>query len=214
MQFSNTALILGSTFEYHYQYENLIKNAAYIVVLDSTINKFIKYNYAIIPHTLLGDFDRNIDKDQIKTHFPNINIIHTPDQNKTDFEKAIEHILEKGYKKIIGLGLTGKRMDHTFNNISSLAKYNDEAQIQILDDYSIIECISRIYRKKMPKGTTISLLPLGDVQGIITKNLKYPLMNESLKLGIRTGSSNEVMNDGEVVVTIGKGKLVVMECWD
>lgn len=214
MRSHNTALILGKTFEYNYQLEPYFKEASLIVVLDSAINTFIKYNYSIKPDVLLGDFDRDIDQAYVQKLYPNILIIPTPDQNKTDFEKGIEYIISKGYSKIIGLGLTGKRMDHTFNNIATLGKYNDKIFIQLIDDYSIIECISRIYTKKATKGTTISLLPLGEVQGIITKNLKYSLMNEHLQLGARTGTCNEVLEDGEVVVTISKGKLIVMECWD
>lgn len=214
MIFSNTAVIIGKTFEYNYEYEQYIKNAVVIVVLDSAILQFMKFGLPIQPHILLGDFDEQMDQEEIRKRYPDMKIVHTPDQNKTDFEKAIEFLLERGYKKITGLGLTGRRMDHTFNNIATLGKYNDQAFIQIIDDYSIIECISRVYNKKHTKGTRISLLPLGEVSGVITRNLKYSLMNESLALGKRTGSSNEVAEDGEVVVTIGKGRLVVMECWD
>jgi len=214
MIFSNTAVIIGKTFEYNYQYEHYIKDATIVVVLDSAIQQFLKLDLPIQPHVLLGDFDEQIDPEIVRKKFPGIAIVHTPDQNKTDFEKAIEFLLEKGYKKIISLGLTGRRMDHTFNNIATLGKYNDQAFIQIIDDYSIIECISRVYNRKHKKGTRISLLPLGEVTGVITRNLKYSLMNESLALGRRTGSSNEVAEDGEVVVTIGKGRLIVMECWD
>lgn len=214
MIFSNTAVIIGKTFEYNYEYEHYIKNAVVIVVLDSAILQFLKQGLPIQPHVLLGDFDEQMDLEEIQGKYPEMKIVHTPDQNKTDFEKAIEFLLERGYKKIIGLGLTGRRMDHTFNNIATLGKYNDQAFIQIVDDYSVIECISRVYNKKHAKGTKISLLPLGDVSGVITRNLRYSLMNESLSLGKRTGSSNEVSEDGEVVVTIGKGKLIIMECWD
>lgn len=211
---SSFAVIIGKTFEYSYEYDKYLKNASIIIVLDSTIHTFIKQQIPYSPQVLLGDFDTPMEEDTIKAHYPNIEIVHTPNQDASDFEKGLEYLIGRGFKKIIGLGLTGKRMDHTFHNVSVLAKYNDEAFIQLIDDYSIIECISRIYSKTHKRGTQISLLPVGEVQGIITKNLVYRLMNESLSLGKRTGSSNEVLLDGEVVVTIGKGKLVVMECWD
>ncbi len=215
MQSKNNALIIGKTFEYIDSYAALFQNASLIIVLDSAIQFFVRNpHFPIKPHVLLGDFDREIDLPNLQLQLPQLQIVHTPDQNKTDFEKALEYIIAKGIKKIIGLGLTGKRMDHTFNNISSLAKFNDEAYIQIIDAHSIIECISRSYSKVHNKDTIISLLPLGETNGIITKNLHYPLTNETLALGKRTGSSNVVKEDGEVVITIGKGKLIVMECWD
>lgn len=208
------AVIIGKTFEYTYELEQYLKQASLIVVLDSTILTFIKQSIPFSPHVLLGDFDLPLEEDIIRQHYPNIQIIHAPDQNSSDFEKALNYVISRGFKHIIGLGLTGKRMDHTFNNIGILAAYNDAAHIQLVDHYSIIECISRIYSKKLKKGTQLSLLPIGDVHGVITKNLVYRLMNETLSLGKRTGCSNEVLLDGEVVITIGKGKLVVMECWD
>lgn len=208
------AVIIGKTFEYNYEYDQYLKQARLIVVLDSTILTFIKHAIPYAPDVLLGDFDNPIDEELIKKHYPDITIIPAPNQDASDFEKGLEYLIGRGHRHIIGLGLTGRRMDHTFHNISVLAKYNDHAHIQLIDNYSIIECISRIYSKVHAKGTQISLLPVGEVQGVITKNLVYRLMNESLALGRRTGSSNEVLVDGEVVVTIGKGKLVVMECWD
>ena len=47
-----------------------------------------------------------------------------------------------------------------------------------------------------------------------TKNLKYPLHNESLIIGYRTGSSNEVLTDGIVIIEHQEGDLLIMECWD
>jgi thiamine pyrophosphokinase len=214
MKFSTTAVIIGKTFEYNYQYEQYLEQAALIVVLDSAILHFLKFKPPFIPHVLLGDFDEPIDTVWVLMEFPSIKIVHTPDQNKTDFDKAIEYVIAQGYKKIIGLGLTGRRMDHTLNNMSSMGKYNEQAYIQLVDDYSIVECITRVYNKEHKKGTKISLLPLGEVQGVITQNLKYTLMNEPLTLGTRTGNSNEVAQDGAVIITISKGKLLVMECWD
>lgn len=209
------AIIIGKTFEYSEMNATLLQHAHFIVVLDSAIHYFLQHPHIPNkPDVLLGDFDYSIDEPRLALQYPALKIVHTPDQNATDFEKGIQYIIEKGYKNIIGLGLTGKRMDHTFNNISSLGKFNDAAYIQLIDAYSKIECISRSYNRTHKKGTVISLLPLGETNGIITKNLVYPLMNESLSLGKRTGSSNEVKEDGEVIITISKGKLIIMECWD
>ncbi len=56
------------------------------------------------------------------------------------------------------------------------------------------------YEKWYPKNTTISLIPIGKVTGITTKNLFYPLNNEELIIGYRTGSSNHVAEDGIVTI--------------
>jgi thiamine pyrophosphokinase len=52
------------------------------------------------------------------------------------------------------------------------------------------------------------------VKGIKTQNLKYQLNDEELHIGYRTGSSNEVLNDGMVVIEHREGDLLMMECFD
>jgi thiamine pyrophosphokinase len=58
------------------------------------------------------------------------------------------------------------------------------------------------------------LIPVGTVEGIVTENLKYNLQNESLTLGYRIGSSNEVAEDGIIKISHQKGDLLMMECKD
>jgi len=193
-----------------------ISNFEYCLILDSAIINFYNSNINKIPDALLGDFDRDFDQNHWKNIYTNIEIIHAPDQEKTDFEKGIEYLIEQDFTYILGLGLTGKRMDHTFNNISSLAKYNHKIAIEILDEYSTIYCIddSKNFEKLLDKNTIISLLPIGKVEGITTQNLDYNLTNENLELGIRTGSSNMVTSTNLVTISISKGKLIIMECHD
>ena len=58
------------------------------------------------------------------------------------------------------------------------------------------------------------MIPLGKVDGITTENLFYPLQNESLELGYRTGSSNHVKEDGIVTITHEKGNLLLIESFE
>jgi len=55
---------------------------------------------------------------------------------------------------------------------------------------------------------------MGQVTGIHSKNLLYPLENDSLTIGYRTGSSNQVLEDGLIVIEHDQGNLLLMECWD
>ena len=70
------------------------------------------------------------------------------------------------------------------------------------------------FEKWYPKDSIISLIPIGEVQGIHSKNLFYPLNNLSLNIGYKTGSSNHVTEDGIVTITHESGDLLLMECWD
>lgn len=188
-----------------------IADASYVLILDSALEKYIKISN--IFHGVAGDFDRNFDPHSVIGDLNGIEIYSTPDQNKTDLEKGIELLLAKGYEEIDVLWATGKRMDHTFNNISSLV-YFKGVNIKIIDDYSIVYVLEKHFEKAFQKGAIISLMPIGLVEGIATQNLKYPLHNESLELGVRSGSSNEVAEDGKIKITHCSGNLILMECND
>lgn len=196
--------------------EELLEWSPFVVVLDGAIERVKKLGIKI--DVLLGDFDRiaepleEIKKDQ----FP-IEVIFTPDQEKTDLEKGIEFLIERGFPAVNILWATGKRMDHTLANIFNLVKYKSRIKMVILDDHSKItplQSTPSIFEKWYTGGTPISLLPLPKASGISTTNLLYNLNNEELQIGVRLGNSNEVENDGFIRVEFQKGELLLLECKD
>ena len=163
---------------------------------------------------LLGDFDRNFDAQVYKEHQYPIEIVHTPDQEKTDLEKAFIYLIERGIPAVNVIWATGKRADHTITNITNIVAYRNQLKIVIIDDHSKVFLLPNKYDKWYTANTTLSLIPIGKVSGITTKNLFYPLNNEELTIGYRTGSSNHVTEDGIVSIIHEKGDLLLMECWD
>ena len=135
-------------------------------------------------------------------------------EDKTDLDKAFDYLIAKGHKAVNVVWATGKRADHTITNITNIVAYRDQLKIVVLDDHSKVFLLQKKYEKWYPKNTTISLIPIGKVTGITTKNLFYPLKNEELIIGYRTGSSNHVSEDGIVTIEHQEGDLLLMECWD
>ena len=64
----------------------LLEWSPLVVVLDSAIERVMHLDIKI--DVLLGDFDRDFDPEIYKTKQYPLEIVHTPDQNKTDLEKA------------------------------------------------------------------------------------------------------------------------------
>ena len=190
----------------------LLEWSPLVVVLDSAIQRVLGLNIKV--DVLLGDFDRDFDAEKIREQQYPIEIIHTPDQEKTDLEKAFDYLIGRGFPDVNVVWATGRRADHTITNITNIVRFREQLKIVIIDDYSKIFLLPKNYEKWYPKGTAISLIPIGKVNGIVTKNLKYSLNNESLTMGYRTGSSNEVEEDGMVKITYGEGDLLMMECVD
>ena len=190
----------------------LLEWSPLVVVLDSAIERVINLNIKV--DVLLGDFDRGFDPHEfIKSQYP-IEIVHTPDQNKTDLEKAFDYLIERKIPAVNVVWATGKRADHTITNLTNIVRYRDLLKIVILDDHSKIFILPRIFQKWYPARTIISLIPIGIVNGISTENLVYPLSNDTLTMGYKTGSSNAVANDGIVTINHKEGDLLLMECKD
>lgn len=190
----------------------LLEWSPLVVVLDSAIERVIHLDIKI--DVLLGDFDRDFDPEIYKTKQYPLEIVHTPDQNKTDLEKALDYLIERKIPSVNIVWATGKRADHTITNLTNIVRYRDLIKIVILDDHSKIFLLPNNFEKWYTAGTPISLIPIGVVKGIHSQNLVYPLANDTLTIGYRTGSSNAVASDGLVTIEHSEGDLLLMECMD
>ncbi len=92
--------------------------------------------------------------------------------------------------------------------------FSNQLKIVLFDNHSKIHLLPQKFQKWYPKNTVISLIPIGAVHGIHSVNLFYPLQNDSLTIGYRTGSSNHVAEDGLITIEHSEGDLLLMECWD
>lgn len=157
-----------------------------------------------------GDFDSYtefFDSAQDERQY-DFEIIETPDQNKTDFHKAIEIILEKGFKNIDVYGGSGGEQDHFLGNLSVAFAFKDKANLQFFDNYSSYYFIPKKFTISDVKGKMISLMPFPIAKNIETKGLKWPLYKEDLILGERIGTRN-IAENKEVVIKYKKGDLLI-----
>ena len=190
----------------------LLEWSPLVIVLDSAIERVLELGIKV--DVLLGDFDRGFNPEYyLEKQYP-LEIVHIPNQEKTDLEKAFDYLIDKGHKAVNVIWATGKRADHTITNITNIVAYRNQLKIVIIDDHSKVFLLPNKYDKWYIANTTLSLIPIGKVSGITTKNLFYTLNNEELTIGYRTGSSNHVTEDGIVSIVHEKGDLLLMECWD
>jgi thiamine pyrophosphokinase len=162
-----------------------------------------------LPDYVIGDLDSFEPKDDEE-----INIIHDPDQQSNDLEKALKLARKKNSGQIKVLSATGNRLDHTLKNLSVLKQFNDQfEQLTFIDADGMFRLLPRHFTKEIPIDTTVSLFPLsGKVTGITTKGLQYPLDDETLENGVRDGSSNMVVStpvsifyeEGDLLLFIAK----------
>lgn len=190
----------------------LLEWSPLVIVLDSAMDRVLELGIKV--DVLLGDFDRGFDANYYKEKQYPLEIVHTPDQNKTDLEKAFDYLFERKIPAVNVVWATGRRADHTITNLTNMVRYREQLKIVILDDHSKVFLLPKKYEKWYPANTPISLIPIGHVNGIHSENLFYPLKNDHLTIGYRTGSSNHVSKDGIVVIEHDQGDLLLMECFD
>jgi thiamine pyrophosphokinase len=180
----------------------------YVIAADGAANTLFKFD--LIPDLITGDFD-SIEPAALayyKTKKTEIRKIL--DQNRNDFEKALGFALAKGYGKISVLGATGKRLDHTLNNLSILKQYHAMSDIRLYDNEFEIFYTDGKTEFNYPKGEIVSLMAMQKADKIKTKGLKHLLKNESLEFGVRQGTLNFAASDS-VQIEVGKGELLVLK---
>ncbi len=190
----------------------LLEWSPLVIVLDSAIERVLELGIKV--DVLLGDFDRGFDAEYYKESQYPIEIVHTPNQDKTDLEKAFDFLIDKGHKAANVIWATGKRADHTITNITNIVRYRENLKIVLFDDHSKIFLLPNKFEKWYPKNSVISLIPIGEVKEVTSENLYYPLKGDNLTIGYKTSSSNHVAEDGIVIIHHAKGDLLLMECWD
>jgi len=158
----------------------------------------------ILPDVVSGDFD-SISTAEIPAE---IEVIVTPDQNFTDFEKALMIIKERNFTEVYVYGSSGMEHDHFLGNLTSGLKFKDQLTIIFFDDFSYYFFADKEVFLEGYKNRTISLYPFPVTKGIVTQGLKYPLNNEDLDLTKRIGTRNKATEE-VVQISHKEGNLLI-----
>lgn len=182
----------------------LLRGWPFIVCADGGANKARRLG--IRPNLIIGDLDSI--SSSTRKYFARVPLIRLDSQNSTDLEKALDHLLKLDIRSADVLGATGGRPDHSLANFSILKKYRKEISLRFIDPYGTLQIIEGKNRLNLGVGSLISLMPLGRCDGITTTGLKYALLSEALELGVREGTSNEVIAS-PVTINVKKGCLLI-----
>ncbi|MDE5430550.1 thiamine diphosphokinase [Elizabethkingia meningoseptica] len=155
-----------------------------------------------------GDFD---SYKQSETEL-SAKLIHTPDQNKTDFHKALEIIIEEGIYDVDVYGGSGGEQDHYLGNLTVAYLFRNKIKITFYDEYSRYFFIPEEFEIRNVLGKMISLVPYPVAENVVTKGLNWPLFGEELRMTGRIGTRNFAVEDtftctyteGALLVFIGK----------
>lgn len=167
----------------------------------------------LTPDIIIGDLD-SLDAELVKQlEADGVQMLrHSPHKDETDTELALLHALRLGATEIGILGALGGRLDHALANILllSMPELAKTSVFLAAAGYTV----SLIHGQAIfagQAGDILSLLPLGgDVHGITTEGLEYPLRGETLHLGPARGISN-VLTAPEARVRVQDGLLLAVK---
>jgi len=184
----------------------LLRESDFIIAADGGTRHALALG--LTPNIIIGDLDSlNVERLTF-----NAEIIQSPaDKNETDLELAIQHALTLNPEQIIIAAALGGRLDQTLANIALVSNVQRSTSNVRLDDG--IEEVFFCHEQTQIKGASgdiVSLIPWqGEVTGIVTTGLKWPLQNEILYPQKTRGISNEMMND-TATIQIKSGLLLII----
>jgi len=190
-------VIANGSFPSHPIAKNYLNKSGTIICTDGAADKLIDSGKN--PDIIIGDFDSTSIKGKDRTG----KWIETPDQNKTDLEKTFEWCIMNNIKKIVLLGSSGKREDHTIGNLFTLAKYHDEIQCEIITNHAKIICVSGENYIFADTNQNISIIATEPIERITLDGLQYNIKNESLLPSTRA-ISNKAISDKFYLESTGK----------
>lgn len=184
-------------------------HTAVIIATDGAHDGCKKFN--ITPNIVVGD------RDSIANPQDTEGYIYSADEHTTDLEKAILYCQEHALTQILVLGAFGGELDHSLNNLMSLAKHRDlnpNLQFSVLDPYGDTQWKIGIIlgqetlRFLCSKNACISILPLPEAE-VSTLGLQWELTNAQLMFGGFTSVRNRTIQE-TVAITCSMGKCIVL----
>ncbi|MEG1615645.1 MAG: thiamine diphosphokinase [Bacteroidales bacterium] len=181
-----------------------LQQAPYLIACDGAVNKLLDCN--LKPDAIVGDLD-SISQERLDL-FADI-IHHNPDQETNDLTKSALFARKAGFTKILILGATGLREDHTLANISLLTLYKGMFEnVYLVSDYGTFIPITKTTTIATYPGQQVSIFALFPYGTITSEGLRYPVAERQLPLWWE-GTLNEALGDSFTLQLSGEGNVLV-----
>jgi len=142
---------------------------------------------------------------------------HPTAKDASDTELAVDAAVEAGADRVVIIGaLGGARLDHEVANLLLLASrrwLGRGVDLRIVRGDTTARAMAGGESRQLSGvvGDLVTLLPLGgDVIGIDTVGLAYPLIGGTLEMGRSRGVSNRIV-EAPASVSIAAGTMLVIE---
>jgi thiamine pyrophosphokinase len=180
---------------------------AWVIAADGGVRHARAFGFP--PHLVIGDMDSAAPGDIAWAQERGAHIRRYPTaKDETDLELALLAAAEQGAGWVRVIAAIGDRLDQTLSGVYLLglpALAGADVRLVAGRQETWLADVGETIIDGAP-GDTVSLIPLaGDVIGITTDGLEYPLRGEPLHFGPARGVSNVLLGvQGRVQVTAGR----------
>jgi len=227
-------LLLNNESPRHYDqkameiFQDLWTRAKLRVCIDGGTNFILRDSSILRPDIISGDFDSVTPETLSYFKSKGSLIIPTPDQDETDFTKALKIVLSRVKEEqsildvILAVNTLGGRPDHLLSNFHTLHGFVDETPVLLYDIGSSLSWVLKegtrhvIHLTRNDSSSSFrhwcSLIPLTGDAIVSTQGLKWNLNQSTLKFGTFISTSNELdPNSSSVEVISNKNILWSMK---
>lgn len=162
------------------------------------------------PTAIVGDLDSLPEEIRYSSV---CEVRYSEEQMTNDLTKAVHFAHEKGYKRILILGATGLREDHTLGNISLLTSYIDLfEQVEMMSDFGVFIPMKTSRTFKSQKGQQISIFCITPQVEVTTTGLRWEVTNRRFESWWQ-GTLNEAIGTEFTISVEGEALLVIYKAF-
>lgn len=230
----NRAIILANgAFPTRKQALQALLQAPLLICCDGAYNKLVDsglYNHAgRVPEIhVVGDGDSIANRalmtgdDASRPKLP-ATFVHITDQSTNDLAKAIRHAIKLGVQRVVILGATGLREDHTLGNIAYLADFahlpvgGGLLEVRMYTDYGFFTPVvsvlaDEVTRVTLPSfaGQPVSLFMMPQDLTVSVEGLQYPITRRRFRCWWEA-TLNQALGDSFTLEVEGRGTVLVYQ---
>jgi thiamine pyrophosphokinase len=139
-----------------------LAGAARVVACDSAADAY-RRAFGRSPDVVVGDCD------SVKLSHPNL--VRIPEQDTNDLAKAVRYCRGRGWCRLVIVGATGKREDHTLGNLCRAL----EEGIAVVADRGVFHPVSEAKTIRARKGAGVSVFAPRRSTRMTSRGLEWPL---------------------------------------
>ena len=169
-----TAILANGDFPRHPLALGALRSASRVVCCDGAADTLARREPDLVPAAVVGDFDSA--GRAARRRYPASVFLHNPDQETNDLTKAFRLCQRRRWGRIVILGASGRREDHTLGNFALLADFSADAPgIRLVSDFGIAFAVRADARIRCGAGRAVSLFSFDPAQRLTSEGLEWPL---------------------------------------